>query len=114
MPAGTHKERDVETHVKVLGILNIVAGAVGLCFALLFVVIFSGAALGASADADAATALPIIGLTGTALVLFMVVTSLPAVIIGYGLYRVRPWSRTAGIVISVVSLVFFPFGTALG
>jgi hypothetical protein len=104
----------METHVKVLGILNIVAGLIGLCFALMFVFIFGGAAIGASADPDAATALPIIGLTGMALVSFMVITSLPAIIVGYGLFRLRPWSRVAGIVVSILSLFAFPFGTALG
>ena len=40
--------------------------------------------------------------------------SLPAVIIGYGLYRMRPWSRLAGIVLSIISLLSFPIGTILG
>jgi hypothetical protein len=104
----------METHVKVLGILNIVVGALGLCLALMFVVIFGGAAVGASTDPDAAVAVPIIGITGTALVMFMVVTSLPAIIVGYALFRMRPWSRVGGIVVSILSLFVFPFGTALG
>jgi hypothetical protein len=106
----------METHVKVLGILNVLSGVMGLCVALLLVVVFGGAAgaVGASADPDAAMALPIIGLTGIALVLFLVVMSVPAILIGYGLYRLRPWARIAGIVISIVSLMAFPFGTVLG
>ena len=58
--------------------------------------------------------MPIIGITGAVLVLFMIVTSLPALIIGYGLYQLQPWSRIAGIVLSIVSLLWFPIGTALG
>jgi len=104
----------METHVKVLGVLNIVSGVLGLCVALLLLVIFGGVTglLGAEADAD--IAVPIVGLTGLTLVVFMVAVSLPSVIIGYGLYQRRPWSRVAGIVLSVVSLIFFPLGTALG
>jgi hypothetical protein len=106
----------METHVKVLGILNIVSGAMGLCGALVLMLVFGGAAgvVAADGDADAAIALPIIGLTGFALVMFAVIVSLPAVIIGYGLLRFRSWARIAGIVLSIVSLIVFPFGTLLG
>ena len=106
----------METHTKVLGVLNIVSGVLGLCLALVLVVVFGGvtALVGAEGDADAAIAAPIIGLTGMALVMFVVTLSLPSVIIGWGLYQLRPWSRIAGIVLSIVSLVSFPFGTALG
>ena len=106
----------METHAKVVGILNIVWGVLGLCGALVLMVVFGGVAglVGADGDPDAALVVPIIGLTGLALVLIVVITSLPAVIIGYGLFRLRPWSRIAGIVLSIVSLLMFPFGTPLG
>ena len=106
----------METHAKVLGILNIVSGALGLCTALLLVIVLGGVAgaMGVDADPDAAVALPIIGLTGFAVVLLVVVVSLPALIVGYGLYRLQPWARIAGIVLSVLSLLVFPLGTVLG
>jgi hypothetical protein len=106
----------MEIHAKVLGILNIIAGVMGLCGALVLMLVFGSAAgvVGATGDPDAAIAMPIIGLTGMALVIFTVLMSLPAVIIGYGLYRLRPWARVAGIVLSILSLIVFPFGTILG
>jgi hypothetical protein len=106
----------METHVKVLGILNVVSGLFGLCGALVLMAVFGGTAgvIAVDGDPDAAIALPIIGLTGFALVMFAVIMSLPALIIGYGLYRFRPWARIAGIVLSIVSLIVFPFGTLLG
>jgi len=106
----------METHVKVLGILNMVAGAFGLfgAFILFVMVGISAGAVGASGDPDAAIALPIIGLTGMALVTLAVLTSLPAIVIGYGLLRFRPWARIGGIVLAVFSLIFFPLGTVLG
>lgn len=106
----------METHAKVLGILNIVSGAMGLFGALVLTVVFGGVTglLQAEGGSDAAVAVPILGLTGFAVVLFVVVISLPAVIIGYGLYQRRPWARIAGIVLSIISLFAFPVGTALG
>ena len=106
----------METHTKILGILNIVSGVLGLCGALVLVLVFGGVAalVGAEGDPDAALVVPILGLTGFALVLIVVTLSLPSIIIGYGLYRLRSWSRIAGIVLSIVSLISFPFGTILG
>jgi hypothetical protein len=74
----------------------------------------SAAVIAADADADAQIAIPIIGLTGSALVGFLVVWSLPGVIVGIGLLKRRPWARIGGIVVAVLSLVAFPFGTAVG
>jgi hypothetical protein len=106
----------METHTKVLGVLNIISGVLGLGLALVLVVVFGGvtALVGADADADAVFVAPLIGMAGMALVVFMVALSLPSVIIGWGLYQLRPWSRVAGIVLSIISLVSFPFGTLLG
>jgi len=104
----------METHVKVLGVLSIVGGVLGLLGALVVLLVFGGVVAAVSGDADAATAIPVIGLTGTAVVTFLACWSLPGVIIGTGLYRIRPWARVWGIVLSIVSLIAFPFGTMLG
>lgn len=103
----------METHAKVVGILNIVSGVLGLFGALVLIVVFGGVTgvVGADGDPDAAL---VTGAIGIALVLLLVMTSLPAVIIGYGLYKLRPWSRLAGIVLSILLLIIFPFGTILG
>jgi hypothetical protein len=106
----------MDTHVKVLGVLHIALGALGLIGALVLVLVFGGAAgiVGASGDPDAATALPIIGITGTAIVIFVVALSLPGVIIGIGLLQCRPWARIGGLVLSIIDLMGIPFGTILG
>jgi hypothetical protein len=106
----------METHVKVLGALQIAVGVLGLFAALILMVVFGvGATIaGASGDPNAAIALPIIGITGTALVVFLVLLSLPGVIIGIGLIRLRPWARVAGIVLSIASLIVMPHGTIVG
>jgi len=106
----------METHVKVLGILNIVCGVAGLAFALFLVVVFGGvsAVIAADGDPDAATAISILGATGAFTVAFVTILSLPGIVVGWGLYRRRAWSRIAAIVLSVLSLVAFPIGTLLG
>jgi hypothetical protein len=106
----------MEIHVKVLGALQIALGAFGLFGAAVLMVVFGGAAsvVGANVDADAAIAIPIIGITGVALVAFLIVLSLPSVLVGIGLLRLRPWARIAGIVISMLSLMMIPFGTIVG
>jgi len=107
----------MRTHVKVLGVLYIALSALGVCaalFLLLAVGIATGT-VGMNADAhDAAVALPIIGLAGSALVAFLLALSLPGIVTGIGLLKYRPWARILGIVLGVLHLFYFPFGTALG
>jgi hypothetical protein len=106
----------METHVKVLGTLQIAMSAMCLLGAIVLMLIFGGVigAVTAADDPDAMVALPVIGLTGAALVSFLVVLSLPGLITGIGLLQRRPWARIAGIVISIVGMMFIPFGTAIG
>ena len=106
----------METHVKVLAALQIALGALGLFSALILVLVFGGAAdiVRSSGDPDAAIAMPVIGITGMALVTFLVVLSLPGVIIGIGLFQRSPWARIAGIVLSIFELMMIPFGTIVG
>jgi hypothetical protein len=106
----------MDTHVKVVGALNVVLGAFGLVIAAAMMLIFGGATwlAGAAAGPDAATAVPILGLTGAALSTFLLMLSLPALVTGIGLLQRRSWARIAGIVISLLNLFNFPFGTLLG
>jgi hypothetical protein len=106
----------METHIRVVAVLNIVLGVLGMLLALLSLVIFGGAAtlVRASGEGDAAVAVPIIGAIGSILVLFNLTLAVPELIIGYGLWRCRPWARVAGIVLSVLSLMWVPFGTIVG
>jgi hypothetical protein len=107
----------METHVKVLGVLHIVLGALGVLFALMLVLAFGSAIgiVGTTADGEeAALAIPIIGTAGTALVLFVLALSIPGVIVGIGLLKFRPWARIVGIVLSALNLINIPIGTVVG
>src|SRR4051812_42237353 len=105
------------THVKVLGVLYIVLSAFSLVAALFLALAFGAVTgiVGMNAEShDAAIALPIIGLAGTALVTFMVATALPGLIAGIGILKLQPWARILGIIVAVVNLIHIPIGTAVG
>ena len=107
----------METHVKVLAILYIALSALVALTALFMLMALGGASaiVGSTASPDdAAIALPIIGVTGMALVTFLLALSLPGLIAGFGLLQRRSWARILTIVLSAVNLINIPFGTILG
>jgi hypothetical protein len=106
----------METHVKVLGALEIAMGVFMLLGALMIVLVFGVAAdaVRVSDSPNTTIALPIIGITGMALVTFLLTLSLPGIIVGIGLLGLRPWARIAGIVLSILGMTMIPFGTIIG
>lgn len=104
-------------HVKILGAIYIALSALSLLVALFVAMAVgtAGAIVGTAADPnDAAVALPIIGIAGSALVAFLVVVSLPGLVAGIGLLKMRPWARIVGIVVAILSLLNIPLGTIVG
>jgi hypothetical protein len=103
-------------HVKILGVLHIVLGALGVLGALAVLLIFGGVSALVAADhsADSVTAIPILGAIGGFVFVVIMTLSLPGLIIGIGLVQFRPWARVAGIIVSAFDLLGFPFHTALG
>ena len=105
----------MDTHVKVLAILYIVFGVLGTLLGLGFMALLSFIGLaGAASDPDAWMAMPILGITGAALGVFLLILSLPGIIAGIGLLKYRPWARILTIVLSALNLMNFPIGTILG
>ena len=107
----------MDTHVRVLGVLNIAIGGVGLIIASLMMIGFGGAAgiISASADPDeAALAIPILSIVGAFLMAVIVAFSAPAIVTGIGLLYFKPWARILGIVLSAIALLGFPWVTILG
>jgi hypothetical protein len=84
----------------------------------LFLILATGSAAGivgaAAEPEDAAIAIPVIGIAGTALAMFLSVFAIPGLVTGYGLLQRKPWARIVGIVLSAISLINIPFGTAIG
>jgi hypothetical protein len=107
----------MQTHVKVLGILHIVLGALGILIGLGMLALFGGIAgvvgMNAGGD-DAAIAIPILGGIGSLIFIFAMIVSIPGIIAGIGLLSFRPWARILGIIISILNLLNFPFGTIVG
>jgi hypothetical protein len=110
----------MENHVKILGVMHIVLGSLGLVAALVILAVFGGLAgvIGAAAERgevrDAQTAIPVLGIIFGIIVVFVVVVSLPGIVMGIGLLQFREWARILGIVLSAISLPAIPAGTALG
>jgi hypothetical protein len=105
------------THVKVLGILNIVLSALGIMVGVLLLLVFGGIAglIGLTDQGDGRMiALPIVGGIGALIFILAMVVSIPGIVTGIGLLKFRPWARILGIVISALNILNFPFGTALG
>ena len=107
----------MDTHVRVLGVLNIAIGVVGLISGLLTIIGVGGAAgiISASAEPeDAALAVPILSIVGGLVVAVVFAFSVPSVVTGIGLLYFKPWARILGIVLSAIALLGFPWVTLLG
>jgi len=104
-------------HVKILGILHIIYGALGVFVGLLVFLIMGGIAgvVGVTDHSpDSALAIPILGGIGGLVFVILLCISLPGIIVGYGLLHFRPWSRLLALIMSALELFSIPFGTALG
>ena len=107
----------METHLKIIAILHIILGTMGIFAAIAVLLLMGGIAgfLGTSArQPEAVWAIPVIGGIAGIIVLVFIVLWLPGLIGGIGLLQHAPWSRVFMIVISALDLLSVPFGTALG
>ncbi len=106
-------------HIRILAYLHIVFGSLGIVGAVIVLFVFGGIAgiVGASNPGDPQAwhvAMPILGIVGLVISVFVLLLSLPGVIAGFGLLRLRPWARLLMIVLSALNLLSIPIGTALG
>ena len=104
-------------HVKILGILHIIYGALGVFVGLLVFLVMGGIAglVGATDHSpDSAIAIPILAGSGSLVFIVLLCISLPGIIVGFGLLHFKPWARLLTLVLSALELFSIPFGTALG
>jgi hypothetical protein len=104
-------------HVKILGILSMVLGGLGLVVALGVFALFGGLAGAAgvsNSGNDGLAGAGVLAAIGLFLAGVIAVISLPQLLGGWGLINYKPWARVLMIVVSVVSLLHVPLGTALG
>ena len=114
----------MEQHVTVVGVLRIGFGALGILGAIIVILvamIVFASTVGPgviSGDAEALRILTAIGsgvglfLCGVAL--FVVLLSVPGIIGGIGLLKLKPWARYLVLILAVLDLFNIPIGTAAG
>ena len=99
-------------HINIVALLHFIMGAMGLvALGLVFLLGVLGYSL---AEFDSREDMLVLVALGTVVFFIMLVSTIPDLIIGYGLIKRRPWARTATIILSVLNLFAFPFGTMLG
>jgi hypothetical protein len=106
----------MRTHVKVLGGLQLISGGFSLLLAfgggMLFG--FLGSYVAGSGDPDAATGSAVLHMLGAAAAFYFGLCAAVGIACGIGLLKHQPWARIVGIIFSALSLLQFPWGTALG
>lgn len=103
-------ENRMEKHVTLVAVLNIGFGILGVMIAI-FVLIGMIVANIYVEDYDARKIIPI---AGTAVFLFLLITSIPEIIGGFGLLKRRPWARILILIVACLDLLWIPIGTIIG
>lgn len=101
---------NMERHVTFVAVINIAFGFLGIFLGLVLFVVLIGAGF-ISGDPEAMTITTIVGI---AIACFLILTSIPEIIGGFGLLRRRPWARVLVLIIAILDLMFIPIGTLIG
>jgi len=104
----------METHVKILGWLNVGFGSLGILVSLAILggTLAVSSLLGVGGD-EALLPMHMVALIGGFIALFTLLLSMPALVLGIGLLNHQPWARILGLVLAAVSLLHVPLGTVL-
>ena len=110
-PDSTHKI--MKTHIQVVAALHMALGALSLLASItLFVILCTAGGIVISQGEHQAAG--IIGIVAVALCGFLAILGLPGIIGGWALLAGRSWGRPMILVLGIIDLINFPFGTALG
>ena len=101
---------NMEKHVTLVAVLNIAFGFLGIFLGIFVFIVLVGAGI-ISQDPEALTITSIVGI---AVGFFLILTSIPEVIGGFGLLKRRPWARVLVLIIAVLDLFMIPIGTIIG
>jgi uncharacterized membrane protein (DUF2068 family) len=104
----------MKTHVQILAWLNMAIGGLGVLLALL--TLAGSAALQTILLTLSSGEVPawVLQFIFTLITGILLVLSLPCLVLGWGLYNFRKWARILGLILSAISLLNFPIGTAVG
>ncbi len=107
--------------VKLLGVLNIVwglmgvtGGLIGAMFVFLPVVLARSGHIRGLGAGEVETITALLALVGGIIAVIALLVSLPSIIGGIGLLKKQEWARILILVLSFIHLLEFPLGTALG
>jgi hypothetical protein len=106
----TERRNLMKKHIELVGILQIVYHSVAIIWAVLVMIILAGGGLFAEDRLPMAVML-VVAMVILALV---IVFSIPGIIGGWALLKMKPWGRILALVMGFLSLLEIPLGTALG
>ncbi|MBN1560542.1 hypothetical protein JW998_09840 [candidate division KSB1 bacterium] len=100
----------MESHIKIVGIINVAFGVLGLmAAAIVFVAVAGGGILSGDPEAITITSIVAVVISG-----IITIFAIPELITGWGLLKMKSWGRLLGIIIAILDLLKFPIGTAFG
>lgn len=100
----------MERHINVVAALRIGMSIMGIVLGIFVcVILYFAGDLSGNQQAQF-----ILSIIAKVLVGIVVLLSIPGIIAGIGLFRRKEWARILTLVISVIDLVNFPIGTAVG
>lgn len=100
----------MEKHINIVAALQIGLSIFNLLIAFL---IFTVLKL-VGGFVDDSTASTVLSIVADALAVVFIVISIPGILAGMGLYKRKEWARILTMVLSVIEIFSFPFGTAIG
>ena len=99
-----------DKQITILGFLHIARGGLVLVIGFVGFVFLAGIGV----FTGDRTALGVLSIIGTLAVIFMGFLAIPSILAGIGLLNRKEWGRILALAVGFVSLIDFPFGTALG
>lgn len=100
----------MERHINVVAALQIAYSILGLLIAGVIFAVFH--LIGDFVDDQEANL--VLGIIANVVMVASLVLSIPGILAGLGLYKRKEWARILTLIISVLNLISFPLGTALG
>lgn len=107
----------MEQHIKVLSVLFIILGILGIVVAVAFLLLGAGTAatiLAQDNSNEARVGAAWAGGCITFVAALFGIMAIPSIIAGWGLSQHKAWARILTIILAILSLPQFPVGTAIG
>lgn len=100
----------MEKHINIVAALQIGLSIFNLLIAFLIFTILK-LVIGFVDDANGEFVLSIVA---NVIAIVFIVLSVPGILAGMGLYKRQEWARILSLILSVIEIFSFPFGTAIG